>query len=254
MKNATTDEKTIRTWYGQMPTANVGIATGTRSGLLVIDVDVDKGGKSSLSKLERDAGNLPATLTSRTGGGGYHFLYECPGRGCRNRAGVLPGIDVRGDGGYIVAPPSTHRSGRSYAWETPGGELGESIPSNGVRVVSLPDNVLKIIEGHENKHDQPRSEGFDVRATIRGVPEGTRDDSLFRLACWARSRDIPRKNAEQLVLSAATRCQPPFEREEALKKVENAYTRYEPNAGRSKSYDATTDELLNWSGIVFVDK
>jgi hypothetical protein len=114
--DATTAEATIRRWWTRWPDANVAIATGAASGVWVLDVDPRHGGDDTLADLERQHGTLPPTITALTGGGGRHLLwkYTTP---IPTKANVLPGIDVRGDGGYIVAPGSTHLSGKSYIWE-----------------------------------------------------------------------------------------------------------------------------------------
>ncbi len=108
---ATTDPVQVEVWWGKWPTANVGIATGAGSGIVVVDVDPRHGGDGSLAKLD-----LPATYTVQTGGGGLHLYFQHPGREVRNSASeIAPGIDVRGDGGYVIAPPSNHASGGDYA-------------------------------------------------------------------------------------------------------------------------------------------
>lgn len=91
------------------------MATGARSGLVVIDVDPARGGEESLARLQSLMGSLPRTLTARTGGGGLHLYYRHPGVELCNTAGrlpgvaeELPGVDLRGDGGYVVAAPSRH--------------------------------------------------------------------------------------------------------------------------------------------------
>ena len=73
---------------------------------------------NSLESLERRFGALPSTVESRTGGGGRHLYFEHPGYPVRNRTGIGQGIDLRGDGGYVVAPPSLHPSGEHYAWRS----------------------------------------------------------------------------------------------------------------------------------------
>lgn len=121
--DATTDEPIIRSWWGRWPWANVGVATGARSGLVVVDVDPRSGGTESLDRLQSLMGSLPATLSATTGSGGTHLYYRHPGGEVRNTAGrlpgiteALPGLDLRGDGGYVVAPPSGHASGAAYTW------------------------------------------------------------------------------------------------------------------------------------------
>ncbi len=113
---ATTDARHIKTWWDRWPAANVGVPTGQRSGLLVLDVDPRDGGLKSLNTLERENGPLPRTARARTGGGGVHVFFRYPAeKEVRNSAGWLgPGLDVRGEGGYVVVPPS--RTQEAYEW------------------------------------------------------------------------------------------------------------------------------------------
>lgn len=110
-------EKTLHEWYRRSPDNNVAIVTGALSGLVVMDVDPRHGGKESLRKLEGEHGKLPDTMESVTGGGGRHLYFAHPGGVVGNRANIEPGIDLRGDGGCIVAPPSIHPSGKRYRWK-----------------------------------------------------------------------------------------------------------------------------------------
>lgn len=116
LHDATTDPDQITAWWTRTPDANIAIATGTRSGLYVIDID-GPDGEATLELLEEMHGALPVTVMAITGGDGWHHLYAHPGGELRNTAGKLgPGIDTRGDGGYIIAPPSIHESGQPYEW------------------------------------------------------------------------------------------------------------------------------------------
>jgi hypothetical protein len=110
--HASTDRETLRSWWGQLPQANVGIAVGT-SGLVVIDLDGPEGLRS-LEQLQTEHGRLPSTLQVRTGGGGMHLYYRDGGYKTPCRARLRPKLDIRGDGGMIVAPPSLHKSSRRY--------------------------------------------------------------------------------------------------------------------------------------------
>jgi hypothetical protein len=115
-KDATTDERQIRAWWDRWSDANIGIPTGAGT-FSVVDVDAKSGGHESLAHLIGAFGEIPETPLSLTGGGGFHYCFQ-PAAGFRNSAGRLgQGIDTRGDGGYIVAPPSVHESGRPYSWE-----------------------------------------------------------------------------------------------------------------------------------------
>jgi hypothetical protein len=118
-KDATTNEDTIREWWRIEPKAAVGVATGAKSGILVIDIDTKKGknGEETLEEIEKELGRLPETKTAITMSDGKHYYFNHV-EGIRSGTDVLgPGIDLRGDGGYVVAPPS-HRD--LYEWEDGG--------------------------------------------------------------------------------------------------------------------------------------
>jgi hypothetical protein len=103
---ATADPATIAAWFQDAPTAGVGIATGADSGIVVLDVDPRHGGDDTMADLERRHGVLPDTWHCQTANGGSHLYFLHPGGAVGNRAGIRPGVDVRGDGGYVVAPPT----------------------------------------------------------------------------------------------------------------------------------------------------
>ncbi|GAC1582936.1 MAG: hypothetical protein NVS3B24_21320 [Candidatus Dormibacteria bacterium] len=114
VKDASTDATKIAEWWLHRPDSNIGIATGHKSDLLVLDVDGDAG-MASLLQLEEEYGPLPPTRVVKTGRGRHHYftlggaLVGCP-------TGIRPGLDLRGEGGYVVAPPSRHHSGLEYDW------------------------------------------------------------------------------------------------------------------------------------------
>ena len=114
--DASADPRRVGAWWQRWPGANLGVPTGERTGLLVLDIDPEAGGPESLAALERAHGQLPKTARTRTGGGGVHAFFKYPtGEEVRNSAGRLgSGLDVRGEGGYVVVPPS--RTGGAYEW------------------------------------------------------------------------------------------------------------------------------------------
>ena len=118
LHDATTDAETIRGWWAQWPTANIGLNCGA-SGLLAVDFDVHKEGYAGAALLKQLREEHPTTI-AETGGGGYHLLYRQPeDNPLGNGRGALPkGVDVRGVGGYIVLAPSIHPNGNRYTWET----------------------------------------------------------------------------------------------------------------------------------------
>lgn len=112
VKEAAKDPAVIRALWRAHPDANVAIATGAISGIVVLDIDPRHGGDDTLAALEAQYGKLPDTPTVLTGGGGIHFYFRHPGGVAPNSASrVGQGIDVRSDGGYVIAPRSVHESG-----------------------------------------------------------------------------------------------------------------------------------------------
>jgi hypothetical protein len=127
--DASKDPQVIRNWFQRSPDGNVALATGSPSHVIVLDADAKAGGRETLANLEEANGWLPEAPTVLTPGGGLHIYFRDPG-GVRNSAGALgAGLDVRGDGGYVIAPPSIYPNGRKYEWEV-SSRIGE---------VELPD-------------------------------------------------------------------------------------------------------------------
>lgn len=214
LSDASTDPDVIARWWRMWRDANIGIATGARAGILVLDVDPKNGGDASLSELLGRHGPFPATPCVHTGGGGLHYYFAHPGGVVPNSAGrIAPGIDIRGDGGYVVAPPSQHISGQTYTW-------AEACPAT--------PPPMWLSGKIRNRGPEPQRPRIHVETVLAGLPAGERDDGIFRLACKLRRADVPRDVAEDLVLRAARACSPPFPEKDALRKVESAYGRYRP--------------------------
>src|SRR5262249_6639365 len=117
LKAATTDVKKIDKWWLNVTSANVAIATGTASGFWVLDAD-GEAGIQAIADLEKKYGTLPKTPTAQTGGGGRHYYFAWPkGASVANTTKLCElSLDVRGAGGYVLTPPSAHKSGESYTW------------------------------------------------------------------------------------------------------------------------------------------
>ena len=147
------------------------MATGPVSGLLVLDVDPAHGGEGSLETLVARHGLPPRGPVSHTGGGGRHLLFTHPGSPVPSRSGALGrGLDIRADGGYIVAPPSRHRSGALYAWEA------SSHPDE----IALPPAPAWLAEGTTTTGDSPSS--APAPRLDDTIPEGRRNEALTSLA------------------------------------------------------------------------
>jgi hypothetical protein len=142
-ERATTDEATIRRWWQKFPDYGVSIVAGVISNIVWLDVDPRHGGDETLADLEHEHGPLPDTVESLTGGGGRHIGFKMPpGVVITNDAGkrLGPGLDVRGEGGQIVAPPSIHPdTGRAYVWEA------LSDPLEGCQVADMPSWLVSML-------------------------------------------------------------------------------------------------------------
>jgi hypothetical protein len=140
--DATTDSATIEGWWAEFPDANVAIATGESSGhLVVFDIDPRNGG--SLEILESAFGDLSATHTVRTGGGGWHF-YTQAAENVASKGNIVPGIDVKSDGGYVLAPPSNHAEGKY-----------ELLTASGAKLVPTPMERLGTLTGPPEQPQGP---------------------------------------------------------------------------------------------------
>jgi hypothetical protein len=243
-EHATT--QVIQGWYEQHPCANVGIVTGAISGIVVVDVDTEAA-RAALRDMI-GANQLQGVPRVKTGRGWQlFFAHPTPHRslngqdtlvpghvrsadsgdaGLRpagettligNKAGIIPNVDIRGDGGYVVAPPSLHQNGKVYIWHVP---LTKELPP-------LPKKLLDLIT-NPPKPVTSTSLGFDTKSALEGVPEGQRDETIFKLASKLRGADVPIDTARTLVLEAASKCTPPYPEREAVAKVERAYSRYAP--------------------------
>ncbi len=189
----------------------------------MIDLDSD-GAKEKIKALVPDY-DLSAVPRVRTGRGGYHLFFKHPGGSVQTRAGVLPKTDIRADGGYVVTAPSIHESGKTYIWEVP---VSAELPT-------LPPELFKLLSApssNNNNNDNGYRERFNTAQSLDGVPEGQRDETIFKLACKLRSADVPQEMAETLIVEAARNCQPAFSEKVALEKVKRAYVRYQPTGAK----------------------
>lgn len=218
VKDATSDSGTVASWMMQFPVTNWGLACGIDSGILAIDIDPSKGGDYSFDEFEMTMPELvPGTLMAKTGGGGRHIIYSLPsGANVGNPTNWLQGVDIRGTNGYIVVEPSVHLSGGTYQWI--------NWP---IRPTMAPDGLIAAIVGKGGGSGRRGGEdalpGTDD--ILNGVPEGNRDDHMFRLACRLRRQlgDNNRRSVEALVLMAARNSSPPFPDDEAIKCVNSAF-------------------------------
>jgi len=204
-KDATTDESRIRDWSTRWPDANIAIATGTVSGIVVLDIDLRHGGQASLDAWVRQYGPLPLTVRARSGSGGPHLYFVAPAVLLQSRAGVATGIDIRAEGGYIVAPPSRHISGGTYQWECP----PDTTP-----LAPLPAWLLALLTT-TLAHPRRTAPADDDTALIL---EGYRNTTLTSLAGTMRRRGMSvDEMAAALLVANERRCIPPLPEDEVVR-------------------------------------
>lgn len=138
LSEASTDEKQVKDWWSKWPDANIGILTGERSGLIILDVDVRDNGPLSLGQLRKQYKDFPQTLTVRTPTGGRHFYFSYPaGLQIGNKISFRKGLDIRANGGFVVAPISIGANGRRYEWINPSVDIAD-IPAWLIEIILAP--------------------------------------------------------------------------------------------------------------------
>jgi hypothetical protein len=216
-KKATSDAGVIEAWWDKYPNANIGLRTGIENNLVVVDVDVknDAGGMESLKQLQDECGQFDTRMV-HTPSGGLHYWFKHPGESyfVDDHRGFRDGIDIKADSGYVLAPGSSI-NGNPYEFEDIDKEIAE-----------LPIELLKILT-----EPKAKTTGFDtpVADFVYGVDDGARDDSMFKLASRHIGLGTPYEEAKNIILTAALNCTPALPEKRALKCLNSAYLRYEPN-------------------------
>jgi len=218
LQGARPSEADLTDWFQKWPNANVGVVTGEISNLVVLDIDPKHGGDDTLEVLQCRFGPLPMTVASYTGGGGRHLYFKHPGYPVRNRAGIGQGIDVRGDGGFVVAPPSIHPSGKRYGWLA--GQSPKDLP-----LAPMP-RWLIIETG-----TRARRLVDDWRSLVReGVAQGQRNSTIASLTGHLLWHGVDPGVALELLLGwNRLRCRPPLEDTEVAQVVYSITRLHEEN-------------------------
>jgi hypothetical protein len=222
-KDATTDISVNNDWWTRFPDANIGMPTGAVSAVFVLDIDIKNGvdGNKSLMELENEYGALPETLVQITPSGGRHLLFRCPNGGINTRTGLAPGLDVRGDGGYIVIAPSCI-DGVSYQFSNWGTEIADA-----------PDWLIALIQRKM------------VSPSGGSICEGGRNEHIFREALKARKQEMAYEDAEKLIQEINQACLPPLGDQEVSRTLNSAY-RYESDEIPQEIRDMNKDHAVAW--------
>lgn len=199
LKDATIDPAVIEQWWREEPTCNIAVTTGAISRIFVVDVDGFEA-ETELRKLEAAHGELPPSVELITARG-RHVYFQWPDILVRNSAGkIAPGVDVRGEGGYVLVPPSIHPSGRQYVWSV-----------DSVRAVAAAPEWLLILANGGSGNGATATAPIEWRGLARGVAEGARDCTTAKLAGYLLRRHVdPFVTLELLQGWNATRCAPPL--------------------------------------------
>jgi len=237
-KSASRDLNQIAQWWNNQPLANIGIPTGAPSGLYVVDIDKKHDGAENYSAFVKQNDSLPAaTLISATGGGGFHLFYGAPSSGMAVKSttniGGLMGVDFRGDGGYVVAPPSAHASQNYYNWCK-----GTTLTNADDLTVLTP--LPQVIADLFTKKPPSVLPGKDVVS-------GGRNDYLFKQACKFRNNGVEDEDLYQRVYEEnLLKCTPPLDEEEVKALVLSSF-KYEKKATagpKKKEKDPKPSDIL----------
>ena len=213
-KDATTDASTITAWWEANPSYNIGIATGA-SHLLVIDNDEHPerniSGLRTLKEWCSKHGNLPATLCANSGSGGLHMFYRTDkALSCStdHTEDKHIGIDIRAQGGYIVAPPSIHPNGSQYEWQ---------ISPEDMEPTEADKHVLEFVQWvqENSKKATTSKDGKQSFELPERITEGSRHDVLNSYAASLRSKGYHDDVINGMLhFVNKTRCEPPYPEDE----------------------------------------
>jgi hypothetical protein len=203
--DATTDPDTIRGWFAGKPHLNVGMATGQAAGVWVLDVDAKTGGAETLMDWSSEGLDVPETMLQKTGGGGRQYFFTNPaGLVVRCNAGIVGnGIDIRGDGGYVVLPPSKRTGGGAYSW------LDERDPVDAPQWLAAKVAAGGAVAPDRNPLDlSTASVVVTTLADHSGAAEGTRRADACRLVGCEIVRGTPPERIVMEAIAWSKRCRP----------------------------------------------
>ncbi len=210
MHEASTDLDVVRRWWQRWPAANVGVVTGVRSGVFIVDID-GEAGWASLTALQREWGALGAPGLVRTSSLSVHAWYRHPGGHLGNTAGRLgSGLETRGDGGYVVAPPSVHMSGQRYWWLRAG-----EIPAMPSWLLTLLRPLPRPVPGGRGPSGVARTNyaraALDGElVAVTGAAVGCRNHqlnvSVFKLGTLVATGALDEESVVDVLVAAAASC------------------------------------------------
>jgi Bifunctional DNA primase/polymerase, N-terminal/AAA domain/Primase C terminal 1 (PriCT-1) len=210
------DTGTVQKWWHNNPNANIGILTGPKSGVFVLDVDTKDHGEITFDSLTMEHGRFPETWQQVTGTGGFHLFFRYPNFPVHNVRSLFPGIDIRGEGGQVVAPPSVHPdTGKTYEWD--GIQDIEKQP-----IAEAPMWLLEILQARNQSKGKPAAQ---VPAKI---PAGVRHPTLLSIAGMLRRLGLDQDEIYPTLRAVNDRrCDPPKDDRE-VRGIAESIIRYRP--------------------------
>lgn len=234
----------VEYWFGGRArwgtAANIIVLTGRVSGIVAVDIDPRHGGDESWREWCRTHPQA-VTVTSLTGGGGTHLIYAHDGTEIGNSADILSGVDFRGDGGYILVPPSKHASGRDYAWDT------EAHPDD-MEPLPFPADIKLLVlqrrRGGGTEEERPR---LNVDALLTGkqkIHEGERNSEMTRVVGYftKASRSLDELVMMSNVVNVAA-CTPPLTEAELTKIARSIWGREREKTAAQRDVDDVLAEV-----------
>jgi len=216
-KAATVNTEQIRKWWAEWPTANIAIPTGAVSGFVALDID--PGGDDSLAELTRQYGPLPETCAVKTGRG-RQLWFEYPSAPVRCSAGFRRGLDFRGDGGYVIVPPSIHANGKRYIFR------------DDCKLAKMPEWLIKAIQEGKSAPNPTLPANGNRSKQIR---EGARNATLASIAGTMRNRGLGETAIRAALVDHNLRqCDPPLPEAEVAT-IAASVSRYSPSAASPPS-------------------
>jgi putative DNA primase/helicase len=240
---ATTEARMVEAWWTEWPDANVSVVLGAVTGMFVVDVDPRDGGYESMTAYgEASQFGFTETMRTTTGSGGMHLFYRWPEQGhVGNKVGWMPGIDIRGEGGQVVVPPSHHKSGGFYTWASGWDTGAERAPEELVRALTGEARDGVAGGGLGGKDKLPSASEI-----LAGVAEGERNDTLFRWGCQLRRKLSDDRGAVELLVREAGRNAGLLEEE--LTQILDSVFRQEHEDSGLYGTDELTEAQRAWAG------
>lgn len=244
-KDATTDIEMINQWWTQHPDANIGVATGAESGLFVVDLD-GLAGISEFNKWTAEHGEPPLTYTVQTPGGGLHIYFKWPAdRVVRNRQKINgKPVDVRGEGGYVVAFPSIGPNGKAYAVDAdaPLADAPEWLLDR-VAPKEPPPAPATAPSPSPPSRPLPGVADLDrrIRAYLAACPpavsgSGGHNQTFVVANALTNGFDLTAAEALPYLQEWNQTCQPPWTEKELLHKLQDAEAKGSPPPGKHRGY------------------